>query len=114
MRQLSFASLDHQGEKKQKKRKRFLAEMERLMPWAQLLIAEPNPKGPPSSLVRTHNAVWTGDTRDTRPNPDIRVPGLNRVVIYRGCALAYMRSLMRVVFGAEIRGRQARVIFERA
>jgi hypothetical protein len=26
----------------------------------------------PSSLVQLRNAVWTGDTRDTRPDSDIR------------------------------------------
>ena len=33
----------------------------------------PNSKGSPSSLVQLRNAVWTGDTRDTRPNSDITV-----------------------------------------
>ena len=28
-------------------------------------------EGPPSSLVQLHIAVWTGDTRDARPNSDI-------------------------------------------
>jgi NCS1 family nucleobase:cation symporter-1 len=31
-------------------------------------------KGPPSSLVQLRNAVWTGDTRDTRPISDIAAP----------------------------------------
>jgi hypothetical protein len=30
----------------------------------------PNPKDLPSSLVQLRIAVWTGDTRDTRPEPD--------------------------------------------
>ncbi len=33
----------------------------------------PNPKGPPSSLVQLRSAVWTGDTRDTRPYATIEV-----------------------------------------
>jgi hypothetical protein len=31
----------------------------------------PTSKGPPSSLVQLRIAVWTGDTRDTRPNSEI-------------------------------------------
>jgi hypothetical protein len=32
----------------------------------------PTSKDLPSSLVQLRNAVWTGDTRDTRPKTDIR------------------------------------------
>jgi hypothetical protein len=31
----------------------------------------PTSKGLPSSLVQLRSAVWTGDTRDTRPQPVI-------------------------------------------
>jgi hypothetical protein len=31
----------------------------------------PTSKDLPSSLVQLRSAVWTGDTRDTRPNSDI-------------------------------------------
>src|SRR5436309_8912348 len=33
----------------------------------------PNPKGPPSSLVQLRTAVWTGDARDTRPIPELKL-----------------------------------------
>jgi hypothetical protein len=33
----------------------------------------PNSKDLPSSLVQLRIAVWTGVTRDTRPEPDITV-----------------------------------------
>ena len=35
------------------------------------LSRSPNPKGPPSSPVQLRVAVWTGDTRDTRPGTDL-------------------------------------------
>ena len=46
MRQLSFATLDHQNKKKQTRRERFLAEMDSVVPWAALLalIAPHYPK----------------------------------------------------------------------
>jgi hypothetical protein len=31
----------------------------------------PTSKGPPSSLIQLRTAVWTGDTRDTMPNPEV-------------------------------------------
>ena len=31
----------------------------------------PTSKGLPSSLVQLRSAVWTGDTRDTRPKADV-------------------------------------------
>ncbi len=34
-------------------------------------VGMPNPKGPPSSLVQLRSAVWTGDTRDTRPTAEV-------------------------------------------
>jgi hypothetical protein len=36
----------------------------------------PTSKDLPSSLVQLRSAVWTGDTRDTRPDSDIRGTGL--------------------------------------
>ena len=46
MRQLSFATLDHQNKKKQTRRETFLAEMDVVVPWAALLslIAPHYPK----------------------------------------------------------------------
>jgi IS5 family transposase len=46
MRQLSFATLEHQSKKKQTKRETFLAEMDSVVPWAALLalIAPHYPK----------------------------------------------------------------------
>jgi IS5 family transposase len=42
MTQLSFATLDYQNKKKRTKREIFLAEMEAVVPWAQLLdLIEP-------------------------------------------------------------------------
>jgi len=43
MTQLSFATLDHRNKKKQTKRKRFLSEMDAVVPWAKLLgLIEPH------------------------------------------------------------------------
>jgi IS5 family transposase len=43
MTQLSFATLDHQNKKKRTKREIFLAEMDVVVPWAQLLdLIEPH------------------------------------------------------------------------
>jgi IS5 family transposase len=43
MRQLSFATLEHQTKKKQTKRETFLAEMDQVVPWAQLMaLIEPH------------------------------------------------------------------------
>jgi transposase, IS5 family len=43
MSQLSFATLDYRGKKKQTKRERFLAEMDTVVPWATLLrLIEPH------------------------------------------------------------------------
>src|SRR5450759_3983266 len=39
--------------------------------WLEINTCLPTSKGPPSSLVQLHTAVWTGDTRDTRPKCDI-------------------------------------------
>ncbi len=36
MEQLSFASLDYQAKKKRTKREKFLAEMDRVIPWSRL------------------------------------------------------------------------------
>ncbi|MCF7990410.1 MAG: transposase, partial [Thiohalocapsa sp.] len=36
-KQLSFADAEYQSKKKQTRRERFLAEMERVMPWAELV-----------------------------------------------------------------------------
>ena len=46
MTQLSFATLDHRNKKKRTKRDKFLAEMDQVVPWAQLmaLIAPHYPK----------------------------------------------------------------------
>jgi IS5 family transposase len=42
MTQLSFATLDHQNKKKRTKREIFLAEMDVVVPWAQLFdLIEP-------------------------------------------------------------------------
>jgi|GEM_PF-6958562 len=42
MRQLSFATLDHQNKKKRTKRERFLAEMDVVVPWGALALNETN------------------------------------------------------------------------
>src|SRR3974390_1506357 len=41
------------------------------MRWLEINTRLPTSKDLPSSLVQLRNAVWTGDTRDTRPNSDI-------------------------------------------
>ncbi|SDR62533.1 Transposase domain [Paraburkholderia tuberum] len=57
-RQISFAEAESAGEKRVTRRQRFLAEMERVVPWSRLLAAiEPHyPKGgrgrPPIGLER--------------------------------------------------------------
>jgi len=40
--------------------------------WVEINTWLPISKGPPSSLVQLHTAVWTGDTRDTKPKAVIR------------------------------------------
>jgi IS5 family transposase len=58
MKQISFASAEHQGKKRVTKREQFLSEMEHVVPWSRLLAAlEPHyPKGrrgrPPIGLER--------------------------------------------------------------
>jgi IS5 family transposase len=58
MRQVSFASAEHQGKKRVTRREKFLGEMEQVVPWTRLLAAlEPYyPKGtrgrPPIGLER--------------------------------------------------------------
>ncbi|EIF27994.1 Transposase domain (DUF772), partial [Burkholderia sp. Ch1-1] len=58
MRQISFASAEHQGKKRVTRREKFLGEMEQVVPWSRLLGAlEPHyPKGtrgrPPIGLER--------------------------------------------------------------
>ena len=58
MRQISFASAEHQGKKRVTRREKFLSEMEQVVPWSRLLGAlEPHyPKGtrgrPPIGLER--------------------------------------------------------------
>jgi len=39
--------------------------------WLEINTWLPNPKDLPSSLVQLRIAVWTGDTRDTRPKPEV-------------------------------------------
>jgi len=58
MRQISFASAEHEGKKRVTRREKFPGEMEQVVPWARLLAAlEPHyPKGtrgrPPIGLER--------------------------------------------------------------
>ena len=58
MRQISFASAEHEGKKRVTRREKFLGEMEQVVPWVRLLGAlEPYyPKGargrPPIGLER--------------------------------------------------------------
>jgi IS5 family transposase len=58
MRQISFASAEHEGKKRVTRREKFLGEMEQVVPWARLLAAlEPHyPRGtrgrPPIGLER--------------------------------------------------------------
>src|SRR6202790_4701843 len=58
MRQISFASAEHQGKKRVTRREKFLGEMEQVVPWSRLLAAlEPHyPRGtrgrPPIGLER--------------------------------------------------------------
>ena len=43
MKQTTFASLSYQSKKKQTRRERFLAEMDQVVPWAQLIaLIEPH------------------------------------------------------------------------
>ena len=55
-RQMSFAQCEYAGKKKVTRRERFLAEMEKLVPWARLggVIAPHYPKGerPPIGIER--------------------------------------------------------------
>jgi IS5 family transposase len=39
MRQISFASAEHEGKKRVTRREKFLGEMEQVVPWARLLGA---------------------------------------------------------------------------
>jgi transposase, IS5 family len=64
MRQLSFADAEYAGKRKQTRRERFLAEMDRVVPWAALLaVIEPHYPRPPgagrrpyplSTMLRVH------------------------------------------------------------
>jgi hypothetical protein len=43
MKQTTFASLSYQSKKKQTRREKFLAEMDQVVPWAQLIaLIEPH------------------------------------------------------------------------
>src|SRR5258706_10484066 len=57
MRQISFASAEHEGKKRVTRREKFLGEMEQVVPWSRLLEAlEPHyPKG-----ARGASADWAG------------------------------------------------------
>ncbi len=39
MRQISFASAEHQGKKRVTRREKFLSEMEQVVPWSRLVGA---------------------------------------------------------------------------
>ncbi|MDB5783076.1 MAG: family transposase [Caballeronia mineralivorans] len=46
MRQISFASTEHQGKKRVTRREKFLGEMEQVVPWSRLLgVLEPHYPG---------------------------------------------------------------------
>jgi hypothetical protein len=53
------------------------------------LIAEP--EGPSLSLVQLRTAVWTGGTRDTRPNSDLSGSGLSQRQNFRPFAAFSVR-----------------------
>src|SRR6202022_3208764 len=56
--------------------------------WLEISTRLPTSKDLPSSLVQLRSAVWTGDTRDTRPISDI------------GCALRQFQPLSKHSFEA--------------